>query len=119
MQERREQARSLDAAERASIDEIQRRLPAFERNGYDPGLRQIPLGNAIGTAFDCAPLHSDCHTELRKFVSISREGENWRLVIRNRWEVEMILDSKFNLVSTRNLTQPPEPPELLVPFRAR
>ena len=31
----------------------------------------------------------------------------------------MILDSKFNLVSTRNLTQPPEPPELLVPFRAR
>ena len=58
------------------------------RNGYDPGLRQIPLGNAIGTAFDCAPLHSDCHTELRKFVSISREGENWRLVIRTagKWK---------------------------------
>jgi hypothetical protein len=88
-------------------------------NGGPSGLREISVGRAIGSQFDCEPLHSDCHAELRKFVSIGREGENWRLVIRNRWELEVILDSKFSLISTRNLTQPPEGPQMLVPFRVR
>jgi uncharacterized protein YegP (UPF0339 family) len=41
-------------------------------------------------------------------VSISRQADGWRLVLRNRYDVEVILDQKFDLVSTRQLT--PGPP---------
>ncbi len=44
-----------------------------------------------------------CQFQAKRIVSISRDGENWWLVVENRWEQEIILDSKFNLVSTKRL----------------
>ena len=31
---------------------------------------------------------------------------NWRLVLRNRYDVEVIVDQNFDLVSAQQLTQP-------------
>ena len=41
-----------------------------------------------------------------QIISVSKKGELWRLVLRNHWDQELILDSKFNHVSTRQLTLP-------------
>jgi hypothetical protein len=39
-------------------------------------------------------------------ASIGKQGSNWRLVLRSRWDEEVILDQNFNLVSVQQLTQP-------------
>jgi hypothetical protein len=96
---------SLGAAERAAIDEIQKGLPVFEKNGYHTNQKSIPVFGAIGLEFRCAPTGSIC-SGVDKVVSISRPGDNWRLVLRNRFDVEVILDARFNLVSTGRLTAP-------------
>ena len=38
-----------------------------------------------------------------KLVTPRREGGNWRLVLRNYWDQEVILDSEFKLVSTQRV----------------
>lgn len=98
-------ADNLDAAERASIEEIQRGLPVFERRGFHMDYKQVPV--PFDTEFDCEPLSPICGPRIKKFVSISREGDNWRLVVRNRWDQEVILDSQFNLISTKRLPEQP------------
>jgi len=52
-----------------------------------------------------------------KIASISKQGSNWRLVLRNRWDEEVILDQNCSLVSVKQLTQPKESPARLRPFR--
>jgi hypothetical protein len=47
-----------------------------------------------------------CPPTVTKFISISREGEDWRVVVRNRWDQEVILSPKFDVVSTRRLPGP-------------
>jgi hypothetical protein len=120
IEEHKNSANSLDAAERASIAEIERGLPVFEMSRYYTNPHQVSL-EAVGREFSCAPYGSPefngmCQDHLNKIVSISQQGNNWRLVLRNRWDEEVVLDSKFNLVSTRRLTQPPEP-KVLFPIR--
>jgi hypothetical protein len=100
-------AESLPAAERASIEEIERNLPAFEQSGFRMDSRIIPITKALGNEFRCAPLHAECHDENNRIVSIAQEGGKWRLVLRNRFDVEIVLESKFNLVSSRRITEPP------------
>jgi hypothetical protein len=116
-QERHVSAPTLEGAESASIEEIRRGLAVFEGNGYDPGLTWVHVGRAIGKEFACAPeIASDyCGFGVRKFVSITREGDNWQLVVRNRWDQEIILDSKFGLVGTRRVPDPPKY-QLLAPL---
>ena len=101
------QADSLDAAERAAIDEIQKGLPIFEKRGYHTDQKSVPIFGAIGRQFRCPPVSPVCN-DLDQIVSINRPANNWRLVLRNRFDVEVILDEKFNLVSARRLTEPPE-----------
>jgi hypothetical protein len=105
-----EKADSLEAAERASIAEIERELPVFEGAGYHTDAKSLPVLNAIDPDFFCAPLPRSaiCQSNGNHIVSISREGDNWRFVFRNRFDVEVILDPKFNFVSTRRLTEPPK-----------
>jgi hypothetical protein len=103
-------APTLDAAESASIAEIQRSLPEFPNNGYTIGMRAVAVARTIGKEFACSPEWSetsgDCGFGIKSFVSVTQEGDNWRLVLRNRWDQEVILDSKFNLISTRRLPDP-------------
>ncbi|HEV1284953.1 MAG TPA: hypothetical protein VNU44_06565 [Bryobacteraceae bacterium] len=116
-QERRVSAPTLEGAESSSIEEIRRGLAEFELNGYDPGLTWVHLFRAIGREFACAPDDEGayCIFGARKFVSIAREGNNWLLIARNRWDQEIILDSKFSLVGTRRVPDPPKY-QLLAPF---
>ena len=103
--ERVQRAANLKAAENSAIDELRRDLPVFEGRGYDPGYREVNLAPAIGRTWACAEddLRANCAFGAKKLVSISKVGENWRIVARNRWDEEIILDSKFNLISTRPL----------------
>lgn len=108
----RERADNLWAAEGASITEIEHGLADFEKRGFHTDSKEIPLFSAIGMAFACPPpgepggLNSNCGWGAKRIVSVSREADNWRLVLRNRWDQEVILDRDFNFVSTRRLPEP-------------
>ena len=113
-------ADSLDAAVSRSIDEIRGDLASYEHRNWHsdykfipvfglirgftaklpPGFKRIPDG------FSCKPLHSMCDDASNTIVSVSRQGANWRLVLRNRWDEEVILDKDFNILSMQQLTQP-------------
>jgi hypothetical protein len=104
-----ERAANLDDAERASIGDIERL--ALANNLYRFVAKAVPLYPAVGREFACVPFERaledptavTCRFTAKSIVSVSHEGENWRLVVRNRWDQEIILDSKFNLVSTQRL----------------
>jgi hypothetical protein len=98
-------ASSLDAAENASIEEIRRGLAVFE-GGYHTDAKAIHIGPWDRMDFHCAPLHDNCVGNGDSIVSISPVGDNLRLVLRNRYDQEVILDPKFNQISTRRLTEP-------------
>ena len=109
VQVHRERAEGLDAATNAAIAQIQRNLPTLQRNGYDTGFIQVAVFRVIGMDFACAPYpQSDesCSFGIKSVVSISQVTDGWRLVVRNRWDQEIILDSQFKLVSTRRLASP-------------
>jgi hypothetical protein len=112
-------ADSLDAAERVAFDEIQRGLAVIEQNELPqmrPGRQPWPwdympvdVRRVIPLEFSCFPVTAyGCNPGWLKnsIVSVSRQGGNWRLVLRNRWDHEVILDANFNLVSNRQLTTP-------------
>ena len=112
-------ANSVDAAVSASLNEIQQGLATFE-GGYHMEYKLVPVGGPvvgfdskvppgfkpIPSEFWCEPLQSWCGNERHKITSISKQGSNWRLVLRNNWDEEVILDQNFNLVSVQELTQP-------------
>jgi hypothetical protein len=110
------QADSLDAAESASINQVQQGIAALEA-GYQPrtcpsmpawpwDYKPIDLAKTITAEFSCHPLRVNCEDSLNTIVSVGKQGDSWRLVLRNRWDAEIILDRNFNLVSTQQLTQP-------------
>lgn len=109
VQKHEQRADNLDAAERASINDVERR--ASENTGYGTGATEVPIALAIGREFACGKLGDPdftglCRNQDNRIVSIERDAENWRLVVRNRWDQEIILDSKFKLVSTQRLSEP-------------
>lgn len=115
-------ADSLDAAVSASLNEIQQGLAAFEGGGYNMVYKLVPVaGQVVGfdskvppgfkpipSEFRCEPLQAMCRDDQNTIASISKQGSNWRLVLRNRWDEEVILDQNFNLVSVQQLTLPKE-----------
>lgn len=109
-----DRAETLDAAKEAVFGWLQRGHPTLSKGGGKAG--PLPLniskGQILGPIpreFFCGPEpgRSDCpQGDRTQIVSISKQGENWRLVFRNHWDQETILDAKFNPLSTRRLTQP-------------
>jgi hypothetical protein len=116
------QAASLDAAVSASTNEMQQGLAVAEGRGYHTDYKFVPIaGPVIGFAakippginpfpsgFTCEypPLSAYCPTDNNTISSVSKQGANWRLVLTNRFDVEVILDRNFDLVSIQQLTQP-------------
>jgi hypothetical protein len=107
------QADSLEAAQGAAIKEIEHGLASIER-GYVPSPTgpsdpwpwdSIHVRLPISSEFVCgSPPRADCPSpRLDTIESISKEGGNWHLVLRNYWDQEVILDSAFKLVSTQRL----------------
>jgi hypothetical protein len=108
VQEHTESANSLEAAQAASIDALQRGLPAFAGNGYDQGLKEVVYLRPTDSAFSCpdtADPNSYCKRIDATVASLARVGENWRVVMRGSWDQEVILDPKFNVVSMRRLPE--------------
>jgi hypothetical protein len=106
------QAPNLAAAERASMHEMELGLPASEKNGYHNDWKEIPVARAMAIEWACPPygdpaFSQRCQFGAKSITSVSKTGVNWRLVVRNRWDQEVILDSQFNLVSTQRLPESP------------
>lgn len=107
-------ADSLDAAVSASVQEIQQGFAANGGNPYVMGYRIVRLSGPITSLdepvtfmdFACAPLNSWCPPNSTMIVSIAKQGANWRLVLRNRFDVEVVLDQNLDMVSARQLTRP-------------
>lgn len=116
----RGRAGSLDAAVSASMNDIREGLATFDGLGFHRDYKFIPIfGPMIGfdakvppgykpvpREFYCAPFNAFCPSDNNRIVSITKQGTNWRLVLRNRFDVEVILDQNFDLVSAQQLTQP-------------
>lgn len=116
----RGRAASLDAAVSASTTEMQLGLATFEGIGFHRDYKLVPVfGEVLGFdakippgykpipfEFVCEPYNSFCPSHNNTIASISKQGSNWRLVLRNRFDVEIIIDQNFNLVSAQQLTQP-------------
>jgi hypothetical protein len=101
-----ERAANIAAARQASIEEVRRGLPVYEGTGFHADVKGESVFGAIGTMeFSCAPYpdsEQNCGPKA-KIVSVSHPDDTWRLVLRNRWDEEITLDSKFKIVSARRL----------------
>lgn len=99
-------ADSSEAAIGVAMEEIEGKIRNNERRPLQdyktvdlgPAIRDLQCGN-----FGDPDFIGRCRSENNRIVSVKQEGDNWRLILRNRWDQEVILDSKFNLVSTRRL----------------
>jgi hypothetical protein len=68
----------------------------------------LPLGyKAIPPReFRCAPNQAWCPPASNIVVSIAKQSDNWRIVLRNRFDMEVIVAQNLDLVSARQLTKP-------------
>jgi hypothetical protein len=104
-------ADSFDAAARASAGEAQRELsvlqPGYFERGTGEHLKAVDVDSALAGGFRCLQyMDSTCRYQPTTIPSVEKQGTSWRLVLRNRWDQEIILDSKFNFVSTQRLPSP-------------
>jgi hypothetical protein len=116
----RGRAASLDAAVSAATNEIRQDLATFEGVGFHRDYKFVPIFGPmrgfdakippgyrpIPREFRCEAFNAFCPSDNNRIVSVSKQGNNWRLVLRNRFDVEVILDQNFDLVSAQQLTQP-------------
>jgi len=115
-------ADSLDDAVSATLTEIQQGVPAHEASLWHMDYKFLPVFGLVrnvdaqlpagyepidGGAFMCSPLQQFCPPGTTVIASITKQGRNYRLLIRNRFDVEVILDHNLDLVSAKQLTQPP------------
>jgi hypothetical protein len=102
-------ALDLDEAQQKAIDEIGKRASEIGKGSEGLGLggtvvrmtaAQIPPG--LWHAPDQAYIVSG----RTRVVEASREGRNWKLILRDQWDQELILDDSYRFVSSRrvNLT---------------
>lgn len=125
----RRRADSLDAAVSASIEEIQQGLTTYNSIGFHTDYKLIPVFGQvrgfklpagyvpISREFECEPDRAYCPGAVSIIASITKQGNNWRLVLRSRFDVEAIVDQNLDLVSARQLTQPSSPKDGPSPFK--
>lgn len=101
-------ASNLDEAQQQAIGEIQKRRADIERGGewFNLGGTTVPLPSTRFPMLFWNPRWQAALVGVTKVVSASREGRNWRLVLRNQWDQEVILDDLYAFVSTRRLSAP-------------
>ena len=101
-----EKAVSLESAEEAAIDEIQQGLAIFEKNGFNRNHLELKIGG-LDREFRCEPHNSVCQDYKIQVLSITKEAENWRLLLRNRYDAEVVFDQDFKWIRSKQLTLPP------------
>ena len=100
---RREKAASLEEALNAATVEMRGNLAVFEKNGYDPGYQNFNFGQSISRNWACDD-NPQCYVHPIEVPLVTREKENWKIVLRNKWDYEATLDSKFAPLSVRTIS---------------
>jgi hypothetical protein len=111
-------ADSVDAAQTAAIQQLERRPRLSVGNAYAQGLKEAIFLGEGDQGFRCPdpPTSAMCPPMLVKIVAVSHEGDNWRVVIRGNWDQEMTLDQEFNVTKIFRLpisSSSPEPKPVL------
>lgn len=127
----RRRAETADAAVSASIDEIRQGLALLEDGRSLKATKLVPFLDEkkvsggktpvevrkMWQEFRCEDFNSFCPSTNNTIASITKQGSNWRLLLRNRFDVEVILDQNFDLISvTQSTLPPPEKPFTLPVF---
>lgn len=107
----KDRADNLAAAVGAAIGEIQHGLPKLApgvpaTSGWPWEYEAIEL--ALDTEFTCLAMTSYCPDRVPTTITSfgTEANNNLRIVMHNRFDVEVIVDQSLNLVSTRRLTEP-------------
>jgi hypothetical protein len=100
------------AAQRAAIAEIAQRLPEVAKYGYAPtpggtrwpwDYRQITLPTSLD--FACGlPLRANCSPGPDEILSIDKRDSEWRILRKNHWVEEIILDQHFDPIGRNQRT---------------
>ena len=103
---RTKRAEGLTLAEAGAIDEILGTLSSSAP--YSPGHQVVDVANQIGARWACPQAdeevyYSNCPFRPKEFVSINNVDNQWRIVVRNRWDQQIVLDSDFKFVSTNRV----------------
>ena len=100
-----ERAVDLAAAERASVAALESRLAEKNKKPFDQ-YRRLETATALGH-LGCPmlddPFLADWCGPNPTIADVSLNGGNWRVVLHNRWDQEIIFDSEFKMTSTRRL----------------
>ncbi len=116
----RGRADNLEAAISASTNEIRQGLMTFDGVGFQRDYKLVPVfGRVLGfdakipagfqpisREFRCEPFNAFCPSSNNTIASISKQGNKLRLVLRNRFDVEVIVDQNLDLVSAQQVTRP-------------
>jgi hypothetical protein len=102
-------ATGIEDAQRQVLDLIRRRASEYVHpDAFLPDTKSIDLPRLFPWNFwfpPGIPVRPIGHTQI---LSAHKEGANWRLVMRDQWDQELILDESYAFVSTRRLdTVPP------------
>lgn len=101
-------ADSLAGAEAQALDRMKRELPQLPGKAFPNAMHEVSIAREIGSTFFCGQFGDPGFTGLcrdTKILSVTRDGNSWRLVLRNHWDQEVKLGSKFDLISTRRIAE--------------
>jgi len=106
-------ASTLDEAQTAAVAEVRRRAQTAKA-GSDLLLGQGTVDvllpqSRIPFQFWYPPNENGMMPETTEVVSVSRVGGNFRVILRNQWDQEVVLDDAYNFVSTRRLDSAAQP----------
>ena len=103
---------NLEEAQRKAIMDIRSHLAEIEKGGLARGLGGVTtaqIGRQIPFDLYLHPGNAQYNSGIISIISAAREGRGWKLIVRARWDQEIILDQSFGFVSTRRL--PASPPQ--------
>ena len=102
---------NLEEAQRKATKDIRSHLAEIEKGGLARGLGGVTtaqIGRQIPFDLYLHPGNAQSNPGIISIITAAREGRGWKLIVRARWDQEIILDESFGFVSTRRL--PASPP---------
>lgn len=103
----RGRAESMDAAIAKSVEELRRGAGILEGKGSVESAQMTSIrgevkwaGSAIFRDFRCAPDSSIC-PDKTTIEAVTKSGARWRIWLRGRFDLEVVLDEKFDLIDGR------------------
>jgi hypothetical protein len=104
-------ATGIEDAQRQIFGVIRERASRYVHpDAFFPETKGIDLPSRLFPRYFWAPPGMSSRPRGRtQILSAHKEGANWRLVMRDQWDQELILDESYAFVSTRRLdTAPPD-----------